>query len=82
MNNDKTKSRPEKEKWKERWRGRKCNEKAIQLCRNVCRWLCLNQLWRALVICCVVTIAVFRNLRDSAFSWLANQENAEMERIK
>ena len=76
--NDKTKSRPRKERWK----GRKPNEKAVWLRRNVRYWLLAAKLWTPLAICCVVATAVSRNFRNPVNCWLANQKGAKMEGVR
>ena len=76
--NDKTKSRPRKERWK----GRKPNEKAVKLRGNVRRRLLAAKLWNPLVVRYLVATTVFRNFRDSVNSWLANKESAKMEGVR
>lgn len=67
MNNDKTKSRQRK--------GREPSEKAVFIRRYVRRRLCFSQLWHTATVCRVVAIAVFRNFRNSANSWLASSQS-------
>ncbi len=74
MNNDKTKSRQRK--------GREPNEKTIFIHHHVRRWLCFNQLRYTAIVCRLATTIIFRRFRNSANSWLENQESSEMERIR
>ena len=76
--NDKTKSRPRKERWK----GRKHNEKIVLIRRNVRHSLCVNKLRCSAAICRLVATAVSRNLCNSVNCWLANQESAKMEGMR